>query len=98
MISFNRLHRPAASMFAVFLALTCRAADTNGGFGFAGPEIFPIDSQISQLHVADLDGDKLNDIVVVNNVRSKISILYNHTGKTNLTDKPARAEKREMNE
>ena len=52
-------------------------------FGFTGPEIFPIDNQISQLHVADLDGDGLNDIIVVNNARSKINLLYNQTGKTN---------------
>src|SRR5207253_8247297 len=51
-------------------------AGTNG-FGFLGPEIFPIENQISQLRVADLDGDGLNDIVVVNNARSKINLLYN---------------------
>ena len=64
------------------------AAETNR-FGFTGPEIFPIDSQISQLRVADLDGDGLNDIVVVNNARSKINLLYNQTGKTNLTRQAA---------
>src|SRR2546425_368109 len=53
-------------------------------FGFSGPEIFPIDSQITQLRVADLDGDGLNDLIVVNNARSKITLLYNQTGKTNL--------------
>ncbi|HVV02279.1 MAG TPA: VCBS repeat-containing protein [Verrucomicrobiae bacterium] len=60
------------------------ATDTNGlDFGFSGPEIFPIDSQISQLHAADLDGDGLKDLVVVNNARSRINLLYNQTGKTN---------------
>ena len=63
-------------------------------FGFTGPEIFPIDNQISQLHVADLDGDGLNDIIVVNNARSKINLLYNQTGKTNLT---AEAQARQAN-
>jgi hypothetical protein len=59
-------------------------ADTNIlNFGFNGPEIFPIDSQISQLHAADIDGDGLNDLIVVNNARSRINILYNQTGKTN---------------
>src|SRR5256885_11123363 len=51
-------------------------------FGFTGPEIFPIDSQISQLHAADLDGDGYNDLIVVNNARAKINLLYNQTGKT----------------
>jgi hypothetical protein len=73
------------------------AADTNR-FGFAGREIFPIDSQISQLHVADLDGDGLNDIIVVNNARSRINLLYNQTGKTNLTAKPKPTGKSEPNE
>ena len=52
-------------------------------FGFSGPEEFPIDNQISNLRVADLDGDGLNDLIVVNNSRSKINLLYNQTGKTN---------------
>jgi hypothetical protein len=46
-------------------------------------EIYPIDQQISCLHVADLNGDGLNDIIVANNLRSKINLLYNLTGKTN---------------
>src|SRR5258707_8423896 len=72
-------------------------SDTNR-FGFTGPEIYPIDNQISQLRVADLDGDGLNDLIVVNNARSKINLLYNQTGKTNLTQKAKLAGKREMNE
>jgi len=81
------------------LAASCLAgaAKTNR-FGFAGPEIFPIDSQISQLHVVDLDGDGLNDILVVNNARSKINLLYNQTGKTNRTPRPRLEGKRELNE
>ncbi len=59
------------------------AAGTTNVFGFSGHEIFPIDQQISQLHIADLDGDGLNDLIVVNNLRSKINLLYNQTGKTN---------------
>ncbi|HVY69595.1 MAG TPA: VCBS repeat-containing protein [Verrucomicrobiae bacterium] len=46
-----------------------------------GPEIFPIENQINQLRVADLDGDGLQDLVVVNNARSKITFLLNRTGK-----------------
>src|SRR5581483_9551423 len=67
-------------------------------FGFKGPEIFPIDNQITQLRVADLDGDGLNDLVVVNNARSKINLLYNQTGKTNLDKQVVNPVKRELNE
>src|SRR4029077_6634853 len=52
-------------------------------FGFSGPENFPIDPFISQLHAADLDGDGLIDLAVVKNSRSKITLLYNQTGRTN---------------
>ncbi len=65
-----------------------RAAAGSGSnslqFGFAGPESFPIDPFITQLRAADIDGDGLIDLVVANNSRSKITLLYNQTGKTNL--------------
>jgi hypothetical protein len=65
--------------------------------GFTGKEIYPIDSGISLLRVADLDGDGLNDLVVVNNAHAKINLLMNQTGKTN-QPAPLRAGKREVNE
>lgn len=67
---------PAAALHAGTAALE---------FGFAGPEVFPIESQIANLRSADFDGDGLNDLVVVNNLRSKITLLYNQTGTTNMT-------------
>jgi hypothetical protein len=54
--------------------------------GFTGPEIFPVDDGIALLHSADLTGDGLNDLLVADNLKSKIVILYNKTGKTNRTD------------
>src|SRR5256885_5286717 len=84
---------------AALYAFTGIAEDTlTNRFGFTGPEIFPIDNQIGQLHVADLNGDGLNDIVVVNNARSKITLLYNQTGKTNLTQKLRSTGRLEPNE
>jgi hypothetical protein len=67
-------------------------------FGFTGPEIFPIDNQFGQLHAADLDGDGLQDLVVVNNSRSKINLLYNQTGKTNPVRQVLASVKKELNE
>ncbi|HWD19495.1 MAG TPA: VCBS repeat-containing protein [Verrucomicrobiae bacterium] len=83
------------ALICLALASAARGAD-KPVFGFHGPEIFPIDNSISLLHVADLDGDGLNDIVVVNNARSKINLLYNRTGKTNVIE--TRGQKRELNE
>ena len=60
-------------------------AETAGTrFGFSGPEIFPIDVGIGQLRAADINGDGLQDLIVVNNARSRIQVLINQTGKTNL--------------
>jgi hypothetical protein len=87
----------AAAAFIGF-ALGSAAAPQTNRFGFSGPEVFPIDNLISQLHVADLDGDGLNDLVVVNNSRSRINLLYNQTGKTNLTREAKPIGKREINE
>src|SRR4029453_3117224 len=79
-------------------AASARAGDKDGvSFGFTGPETFPIDNFVGDLHAADIDGDGLNDIVVVNNARSKINILYNQTGKTNRVE-PKKVGKQELNE
>src|SRR5258708_18292491 len=84
---------------AASLAVTARAETATNRFGFTGPEIFPIDNQIALLRSADLDGDGFNDLIVVNNSRSKIDLLYNQTGVTNSTKKKARPEApRELNE
>lgn len=98
-MSLIHLSRAAVLVFfcaGMGLLFAAEEASTNN-FGFVGKEIFPIENQISQLKAADLDGDGLQDLVVVNNARSKITLLYNQTGKTNTaaTDKKMR---REMNE
>jgi hypothetical protein len=100
MTSFSRrIGRGVVWVAAAGFALGCLAATTNTSrFGFTGPEIFPIENAISQLHEADLDGDGLNDIIVVNNARSRISLLYNQTGKTNVVPKAAVGVLREVND
>lgn len=67
-------------------------------FGFSGPEIFPIDFALTFLKTADLDGDGLNDLIVVNNLRSKINLLYNRTGNTNAPSTPAKVGRKDINE
>ena len=79
---------------------SCAAPATNSppAFGFTGVEVFPVDPLISHLNVADLDGDGLNDVVVVNNSRSKISLLYNQTGRTNTSAPRIEGVRRDLNE
>jgi hypothetical protein len=70
--------------WSVALGLTAglvSARAATNSFGFAGPEIFPLDQQVSHLRAADLNGDGLNDLIVVNNGRSRITVLLNQTGK-----------------
>lgn len=67
-------------------------------FGFAGKEIFPINPQIGHLQVADFNGDGLRDLAVANNARSRISLLYNLTGKTNRVDARVASLAREIND
>jgi len=88
----------AGLAFTAF-ALSCAAASATNEpfFGFSGPETFPIDPFIMNLRDADLDGDGLTDLVIVNNSRSKITLLYNQTGKTNPVS-TRKQPKREMNE
>lgn len=59
------------------------AAEQTNRFSFGGPEIFPLDYQIGMLQAADLDGDGKLDLVIANQTRSKINLLYNQTGSTN---------------
>ena len=95
-IKLSRYHVLAALVFA--FAFVVRGENVTNNFGFTGPEIFPIDDQINLLHAADLDGDGLNDLVVANNLRSKISLLYNQTGKTNRAAAANPLRKLEINE
>lgn len=78
------------------LAFAGRSATNDTAFGFSGREIFPVDPLIGNLHAADLNGDGLLDLIVVNNLRSKITLLYNQTGHTNAPARPG--ERREIND
>lgn len=44
-------------------------------FGFLPLEVYKLDTRISGLLLKDFDGDKVDDIVVINNARSRIDLL-----------------------
>src|SRR5271165_3592014 len=96
MTQFQRSLSGALAAVATLFTFSSFAADATNAFGFSGKEIYPIDQDISLLHVADLDGDGLNDIVVANNLRAKIDLLYNMTGKTNTTVSTTKLEINEL--
>ncbi|MFZ9853934.1 MAG: FG-GAP repeat domain-containing protein [Limisphaerales bacterium] len=67
-------------------------------FGFQGPEAFPLEYGIAFLQTTDLDGDGLQDVVVVNNARSRIHLLYNRTGNTNSPVTPLKVGRSDINQ
>ena len=82
----------------VFTAVARGGTATNT-FGFTGPEIYPIDEDISLLHAADLTGDGLNDLIVANNLRSENQIALQRDGQDQRTrPMPSRLAKLEINE
>ncbi len=88
-----------AGILATVVTLPALAAEPVAmNFGFTGPETFPIDPFIGELRAGDLDGDGLKDLILVNNSRSKITLLYNQTGKTNraAARPPAKTELNEL--
>src|SRR5437867_2821023 len=62
------------------LALTAAAARADEPrlaefFGFRPLEIYKLDARIGGVLVRDLDGDKIGDVAVINNGRSRIDLL-----------------------
>ncbi len=77
------------------MAATTRAEEPRLAeyFGFLPLEIYKLDSRIGGVVLKDLDGDKANDIAVVNNGRSRIDLLL-----TTKKSDTAGASKPEINE
>ncbi|MDR3638454.1 MAG: VCBS repeat-containing protein [Isosphaeraceae bacterium] len=89
--------RPAALGVLLACATASRADEPRLAeyFGFLPVEIYKLDTRIAGLLLKDLDGDKTNDIAVVNNGRSRIDLLLS-SKKAESPD--AGAEKPEINE
>ncbi len=57
-------------------------------FGFLPLEVYKLDKRLSNLQVRDLDGDKTDDVIVVNNGRSRIDFLMSKKPKDGADDVP----------
>ena len=65
-------------------------------FGFLPLELYKLDSRIGNLQLKDLDGDKIDDIIVSNNGRSRIDLLL--STKKPADDKASRPFRKDPNE
>lgn len=67
---------------AATAALLCMSAhgQTEASFGFGEPKVIKLDWGTRALQVADLDGDGLTDMAVINNDTAQIDLLYQRKG------------------
>ena len=59
----------------IFLNLPGYCEDLSDYYGFAEMEIVKLDWDIKGLQISDFNGDKRNDIAIVNNLKARIEIL-----------------------
>jgi FG-GAP-like repeat len=65
-------------------------------FGFQPLELYKLDNRIGNLQLKDLDGDKIDDIIVTNNGRSRIDLLL--STKKSADDKSSRPFRKDAND
>ncbi len=80
--------RAAAAAAAALLAIAGLAADDVARhYGFQKLEVLKVDPKAGPLLVADMDGDGLQDIVVVDNFKNRIDVNFQKKG-AKATDEP----------
>lgn len=65
-------------------------------FGFLPLELYKLDYRIGNLTIADVDGDKVGDVIVANNARSRIDLLLSSKKSAEAAD--ARPFRKEVND
>src|SRR5580704_7183311 len=100
----DKVARRCVGFFVIFLLLvngkiaqaqppTPKLADY---FGFLPLELYKLDTRIGNLQLKDLDGDKIDDIIVSNNGRSRIDMFL--TTKKPADEKASRPFRKDPNE
>lgn len=87
------MERPTPVLIAALLlasGLAARAQDARlaDDYGFLPIEIYKLDDRIANLRSRDLDGDKVDDLVIANNARSRIDLLLSAPGASSRPDEP----------
>ena len=79
-----------SSLALVIPAGVARADDDLAGhFGFDGLEVVKIDPKAGPIVITDLNGDKLEDLLAVNNSKSRIEFQYQKAGASPTDEVPA---------
>lgn len=90
------MHRPRIWLIGFVMLGLAQVADAQGlpdslladEFGFLPLEIYKLDSRTNNLQSGDLDGDGIDDIIVVNNSRSRIDLLLSTKGPSDWPQRP----------
>ncbi len=90
-------------MAATLILASARASDATDEprladyFGFLPTEVYKLDPRITGLIVRDLDGDKVDDVAVVNNGRSRIDLLLSSKKPSDAAEPEAKKTSQEPN-
>ena len=79
---YRKMARRAAMAILAGLGAVASADEPRPAeyFGFLPLEIYKLDARISGLTAADIDGDKADDVIVINNGRSRLDFLLTTKG------------------
>ena len=79
----------ASLAFLTISAVALAADDIARHFGFAALEVLKVDPKAGPLVIADMNGDGLEDIVVIDNFKNRIDVNFQKKGAKETDDAPA---------
>ena len=79
----------ASLAFLTISAVALAADDIARHFGFAALEVLKVDPKAGPLVIADMNGDGLEDIVVIDNFKNRSDVNFQKKGAQDTDDAPA---------